>query len=249
MSSDLFDLTGRIALISGAGSVGGQGEAQARLFIDHGARVVIGDLPSSRGADIARELGDNAMFVELDVTSQDSWEAAVAAAKENWGSPNILSNTAGVWLMKGILETSLAEYQRVIAVNQVGVYLGMAAVLPDMKAAGSGAIVNLSSVSGVKGGGQPFAYTASKFAVRGMTRQAAHDMAKYGIRVNSICPGVVDTPMIHGGQEVLDMLASIIPSGRVGQPAEIAAIALFLVSDASSYVSGTEIVADAALTA
>lgn len=249
MSADLLDLTGKVALISGAGSVGGQGEAQARLFAEHGARVVIGDLPSSRGADIARDLGENAMFVELDVTSEQSWAAAVAAAKARWGAPNILSNTAGVWLMKGILETSFAEYQRVIAVNQVGVYLGMAAVLPDMKAAGSGVIVNLSSVSGIKGGDQPFAYTASKFAVRGMTRQAAHDMAKYGIRINAICPGVVDTPMIEGGAEVLAHLASIIPSGRVGQPEEIAAIALFLVSDASSYVSGTEVVADAALTA
>lgn len=249
MSTDLFDLSGKIALVSGAGSVGGQGAAQARLFAEHGARVVLADLPSSRGREIAEKIGDNAMFVELDVTDESSWAAAVAATKEKWGAPNILSNTAGIWLMKGILETSFAEYQRVINVNQVGVYLGMAAVLPDMKAAGSGVIVNLSSVSGVKGGGQPFAYTASKWAVRGMTRQAAHDLAQYGIRINSICPGVVDTPMIDGGQEVLEHLASIIPSGRVAQPEEIASIALFLVSDASSYVSGTEVVADAGLTA
>lgn len=249
MSRDLFDLTGKIALISGAGSRGGQGEAQARLFLEHGAKVVIGDLPNSQGAQIAEDLGENAIFVELDVTDEASWAAAVARAKETWGAPSILSNTAGVWLMKGILETSYAEYQKVVGVNQVGVYLGMAAVLPDMKEARSGAIVNLSSVSGIKGGGQPFAYTASKFAVRGMTRQAAHDLAPYGIRINSICPGVVDTPMIDGGPEVLEHLASIIPSGRVGQPEEIASIALFLVSDASSYVSGTEVVADAALTA
>ncbi len=249
MSTDLFDLSGKIALISGAGSRGGQGAAQARLFAEHGARVVIGDLPSSQGREVAAEIGDAAMFVELDVTDEASWAAAVAATKARWGAPSILSNTAGVWLMKGILETSAAEYQKVIAVNQIGVYLGMAAVLPDMKAAGSGAIVNISSVSGIKGGGQPFAYAASKWAVLGMTHQAAHDLAKFGIRINAICPGVVDTPMIEGGKPVLEHLESMIPTGRAGQPSEIASIALFLVSEASSYVSGTQIVADASLTA
>lgn len=243
------DLTGKTALISGAGSRGGQGSAEAKLFIDHGARVAIGDLASSDGAAIAQELGDSAMFVELDVTDESSWARAVAAVTARWDSPDILVNNAGVWLMKGICETSLEEYQRVVAINQVGVFLGMAAVVPGMKAKGRGAIVNTSSVSGIKGGDQPFAYTASKFAVRGMTRSAAHELAKYGIRINAICPGVVDTPMIDGGKEVLEHLASIIPGGRVAQPEEIAAIALFLASDASSYVSGTEIVADGALTA
>lgn len=249
MGMDLFDLTGKVALISGAGSIGGQGEAQARLFAEHGARVVLADLPGTSGAEIARSIGDQAMFVELDVTDEDSWSQAMARVKDRWSAPNILSNTAGVWLMKGILETSHEEYMQVVGVNQVGVYLGMAAVLPDMKAMGGGTIVNLCSVSGMKGGGQPFAYAASKWAVRGMTHQVAHELAEFNIRVNAISPGVVDTPMIHGGQEVLTRLASLIPSKRVAQPLEIASIALFLVSDASSYVSGTEVVADAGLTA
>lgn len=243
------DLSGKIAFISGAGSIGGQGEAQARLFVENGARVVIADLPSSAGAQIAASLSDKAMYVELDVTSADSWSRAVDHVEKEWGTISILLNTAGVWLMKGIEETTPDEYRHVVDVNQYGIYLGMAAVIPGMKKIGGGAIVNTCSVAGMKGGNQPFAYAASKWAVRGMTRSAAHELASSGIRINSISPGVVDTPMIDGGQEVLDHLASMIPSGRVAQPEEMATIALFLASDASSYISGTEITADAALTA
>lgn len=243
------DLTGKIAFITGAGSIGGQGEAEARLFVEHGARVVIADLPGSAGAQIAQSLGENGMFVPLDVTSPQQWTDAVAHVEETWGTITVLLNTAGIWLMKGIEETSPEEYKHVIDVNQYGMYLGMAAVIPGMKKAGGGAIVNTCSVSGMKGSGQPFAYAASKWAVRGMTRSAAFELAPFGIRINSISPGVVDTPMIDGGAEVLNFLASSIPSGRVARPEEIATIALFLASDASSYVSGTEITADAALTA
>ncbi|TAM66550.1 MAG: SDR family oxidoreductase [Microbacteriaceae bacterium] len=249
MSTDLTDLTGKIAFITGAGSIGGQGEAEARLFVEHGARVVIADLPGSAGAEIADSLGDKAMFVPLDVTSPQQWAEAVALIEKTWGTVTVLLNTAGVWLMKGLEETSPEEYRRVIDVNQYGMYLGMAAIVPGMRRAGGGAIVNTCSVSGMKGGDQPFAYAASKWAVRGMTRSAAHELAQFGIRINSISPGVVDTPMIEGGPEVLDHLAAMVPNGRVARPQEVATIALFLASDASSYISGTEITADAALTA
>lgn len=243
------DLTGKVALITGGGSPTGQGAAAARLFAEHGARVAVGDLPTSRGAEVAGELGDSGTFVELDVTSEEAWANAIATIKEKWGRIDILMNNAGMWLMKELEETSLEEYNKVIAVNQTSVYLGMAAVVPSMKEAGGGVIVNTCSVSGMKGGGQPFAYAASKWAVRGMTRVAAHDLAASNIRVNAISPGVVDTPMIEGGAEVLEHLASLVPARRVAQPREIAAIALFLASDASSYISGIEITADGALTA
>lgn len=242
-------LQGRVALITGAGSRGGQGEAEARLFAEQGAQVVIADLPGSAGVEIAAELGERVSFIELDVTSEEAWSTCVAGVTERFGHPDVLVNNAGAWLMKPLEETSLSEFQRVVDVNQTGTFLGMAAVVPGMKERGSGVIVNICSTAGMKGGGQPFAYAASKWAVRGMTRVAAYDLAPHGIRVNSISPGVVDTPMIEGGAEVLDHLAGRIPSGRVAQPEEIASIALFLASDASSYISGTEIAADAALTA
>lgn len=242
-------LEGQIALITGAGSRGGQGEAEARLFAEHGARVIVTDLPGSDGPAIASEIGDQAMFIELDVTDPDAWKACITEVERVWGAPDILLNTAGVWLQKDLEETSLDEYRAVVDVNQTGVYLGMAAVVPGMRAKGKGAIVNTCSVAGMIGGGQPFAYAASKWAVRGMTQVAAHDLAKAGIRVNGISPGVVDTPMIHGGKKVLDMLAERVPSGRVAEAHEIASIALFLASDASSYISGVTITADAALTA
>lgn len=242
-------LKDRVALISGAGSRGGQGEAEARLFLESGAKVALADLPASAGAEIAAELGDDAMFIELDVTDPASWETAIRMVEAKWGAPDVLVNNAGVWLDKSLEDTSPEEYRSVIDVNQVGVYLGMAAAVPGMRRKGGGAIVNTCSVAGMKGGGQPFAYAASKWAVRGMTQVAAHQLASAGIRVNGISPGVVDTPMIHGGQEVLDRLAAMIPSGRVAAPEEIATIALFLASDASSYISGVTITADAALTA
>lgn len=243
------NLEGRVVIITGAGSRGGQGEAEARLFAERGARVAIADLGGSDGAAIAAELGERGMFVEIDVTDEASWDACVRTVADRWGHPDVLVNNAGVWLMKPLEETSLAEYRHVVEVNQVGTFLGMAAVVPGMRERGSGAIVNICSVAGMKGGGQPFAYAASKWAVRGMTRVAAHDLAPYGIRVNSVSPGVVDTPMIEGGPEVLDALARSIPSGRVAAPGEIAEIVVFLASDASSYVSGIEVTADAALTA
>lgn len=242
-------LEGKVAIISGAGSTRGQGSAIACTFVDEGARVVAADLPSSGGAAVASELGRQAIFLPLDVTSEESWASVVRGALDRWGRIDILVNNAGVWLDKGLLDTSIQEYARVVAINQIGVFLGMSAVAPVLIAQGGGSIVNTCSVAGMKGGGQPHAYAASKWAVRGMTRTAAHELGPHGVRVNAISPGVVDTPMIEGGPEVLERLASAIPAGRVAQPDEIASIALFLASDASSYISGTEIVADGALTA
>jgi 3alpha(or 20beta)-hydroxysteroid dehydrogenase len=242
-------LDGRVAIVTGAGSRGGQGEAEVRLFAAEGATVVVADLERSAGAEVAAEVGPQAMFFPLDVTRAQDWAALVDLALARFGRIDVLVNNAGVWLAKGLLETTPEEFRRVVEVNQTGVFLGMAAVAPGMQRRGGGAIVNICSTAGLKGGGMPHAYAASKWAVRGMSRAAAWELAPYGIRVNAVCPGVIDTPMIEGGAETLDRLAKLIPSGRVGAPEEVARLVLFLAGDASSYVSGAEITVDAAYTA
>jgi len=243
-------VAGMIAIITGAGSRGGQGEAEARLLAQNGARVILADLPSSEGQAIAQEIGaDSARFFALDVTDEAAWAELAAMIRDDYGSVDILVNNAGVWLQKGVLDTTPQEYRRVIDVNQTGVFLGMNAVAPLMKERGSGSIINTCSTSGLKGGGMPHAYAASKWAVRGMSRAAAHELAPFGVRVNAICPGVIDTPMIDGGADVLEYLASTIPSGKVGLPGDVAQLVLFLASSGSSYISGAEIAIDAAVSA
>ena len=243
-------LDGKVAIVTGAGSVRGQGAAAARLFVAEGARaVVLADLPSTDAAGVAREIGEAASFVALDVTDAQAWDAAVAHVASEFGTVDVLVNNAGVWLDTGLAETTPEQYRRVVEINQTGVFLGMRAVVPVMRKAGKGAIVNTSSTSGLKGGGMPHAYAASKWAVRGMTRAAAWELAPDGIRVNTVCPGFIDTAMIQGGREALDHLAGLTRIGRVGTPDEVARVVAFLASDASSYVSGAEIAIDAAYTA
>ncbi len=243
-------LDGKVAIITGAGSRRGQGAAEALLFASEGAEVVIiADLPSSEGEVVAKELGKAGRFCPLDVRDAAGWQDLVTNLAGEYGRIDCLVNNAGVWSAKDVFELTPEEYRDVIEVNQTGVFLGMWAVAPVMRDARRGTIVNISSNAGLRGGGMPLAYAASKWAVRGMSRAAAWELAPYGVRVNAVCPGFIDTPMIEGGQEVLDHLASISPSGRVGTPEEIARLVAFLASDASSYVSGAEIAADAAFTA
>lgn len=242
-------LQDKVAIITGAGSRGGQGETEARLFAAEGAKVVIADLGRSDGESIANEIGESARFYELDVTDSQRWETVTRLVKDEFGQIDILVNNAGVWLDKGLLDTTPEEYRRVVDINQTGVFLGMWAVAPVMKLQGSGAIVNISSTAGLKGAGMPHAYAASKWAVRGMSRAAAHELGSHGVRVNSVLPGFIDTPMIEGGREVLDHLASLVPSKRVGKPEEVAALVLFLASDAAGYISGAEVTIDSAFTA
>lgn len=243
-------LDGKVAMITGAGSLRGQGAAEARLFAREGARlVVVTDLPSSEGKTVAEELGSVGRFVPLDVTDAGAWRTVVAEVVRSEGRIDVLVNNAGIWLAKGLLDTDPAEYRRVVDVNQMGVFLGMWAVAPVMRDQRAGAIVNACSTAGLKGGGMPHAYAASKWAVRGMTRAAAWELAPHGVRVNCVCPGVIDTPMIEGGEETLRKLALMIPSGRVGRPEEVASVVAFLASDAAAYVSGAEVTVDAAFTA
>jgi 3alpha(or 20beta)-hydroxysteroid dehydrogenase len=238
-------LEGRVILISGAAR--GQGEAEAHLFVAEGARVVLGDILEDLGTEVARSLGERAIFVNLDVSSETDWSQAVGTAVGEFGKLDGLINNAGVRAAsRPLIEYSLADYRTVIDVNQVGVFLGMRAVAPAITEAGGGTIVNISSVAGMTGVAGSIAYTASKWAVRGMTKTAALELGPHGIRVNSIHPGGVDTPMIA------DLLAarpevasgSHYGGGRIGTVAEIATIALFLSNDESSMCTGSEFVAD-----
>lgn len=243
-------MNGKVALISGAGQSAGQGAAAARAMAAEGAVVILTDRPGVDGAPVANEIGPNAHFLPMDVTSEADWTGSVAMICGRFGKLDVLFNNAGSWLMKGLLETSLEEYERITWVNQTSVFLGMKAAAAVMKPQGFGSIINNCSTSGLIGRGQPLAYASSKWAVRGMTRAVAAELAPHNVRVNCICPGIILSPMLGSpGEERLAAMAASLPSGRLGLPGETAAVVLFLASDASSYVSGAEIAVDGARTA
>lgn len=238
-------LSGKTALITGAAN--GQGAAAARRFVAEGARVVLADVDDNAGKALSAELGAN--YVRLDVSQEDDWAAALDAC----GPVTVLVNNAGVLHIAPLQETTLADYERVIRVNQTGTFLGMRAVVPGMVEAGGGSVVNVSSIEGLRAAPLLTAYTASKYAIRGMTKVAALELAGKGVRVNSVHPGVVDTgllPTALGGQPVdLSHVAKRVPMRRVAQPAEIAELVVFLASDESAYCTGAEFVADGGVTA
>jgi 3alpha(or 20beta)-hydroxysteroid dehydrogenase len=236
-------LTGNVAIITGAG--GGIGSATAHAFVAAGAKVIITDLDEESGSRVAETLGDAARFVRHDVTSEADWGRVVATAVESFGSLDILVNNAGIGSLLPLFDTSLEHYRREIEVDQVGVFLGLKVAGAHMAATRTGAIVNVSSLAGRFGQAGQIGYTAAKWAVRGMTRTAALELAAFGVRVNSVCPGSVVTPMVAViPKEVLDDLAAGIPLGRHAQPSEIAEVITFLASDASSYITGTDIAVD-----
>jgi len=239
------ELEGKVALISGAAR--GMGAEEARLFASEGAKVVLGDVLDEEGEKTAAEIGESAVYVHLDVTSEADWRAAVEKAEQAFGKLDILVNNAGI-LRFGLLEhTSLEEFESVVKVNQTGTFLGMKSVVAAMRRAGGGSIVNISSLAGIQGVGGAFSYTASKFAVRGMTKVAAIEFGAAGIRVNSIHPGGIETPMTRpfGADSSSDEsheYSSPIP--RIGRPDEVANLVLWVASDKSSYCTGSEFVVD-----
>jgi 3alpha(or 20beta)-hydroxysteroid dehydrogenase len=239
-------LAGKVALVTGGSR--GMGAAEARLFVEHGAKVAIADVLDAEGEVLAKELGPAARYVHLDVTDEDAWAAGVDDTVQAFGPLDVLVNNAGIASLAPILDTTTEEYLRVVGVNQLGVFLGMRTAIPVMTTAGRASIVNISSIEGIGGTPYAIAYAASKFAVRGMTKVAAIELAPLGIRVNSIHPGGVHTPMVKdiGGQE---MAAKLTPMQRLATPEEIAQLALFLASDESSYCTGSEFVADGGITA
>lgn len=241
-------LLGKSALISGGAR--GIGGAAARLLVQAGAKVVIGDVLEDVGRKHAADLGPAASFVHLDVTSEASWQKAVAHAVSHGGGLNVLVNNAGIFRRGGIADTTPEQYMQMVNVNQLGVFLGMRAALPALRGKG-GAIVNISSTSGMVGSSNSCAYSATKFAVRGMTKSAALEFGPLGIRVNSVHPGNVDTDMSRAGltPEIVQSMATRIPLRRQGQPGEVAELILWLASDASSFCTGSEFVVDGGLIA
>jgi 3alpha(or 20beta)-hydroxysteroid dehydrogenase len=240
-------LQNKIIIITGGAR--GQGAAEARAFVREGARVIITDVLESQGAQLARELGqDNATFVRHDVSSETDWQKAIAAAAALGGLHGLMNN-AGIYQPATLMETDAALFERHMRINQLGVFLGMKAVVPLMERSGGGAIVNISSVAGLRGSPGAIAYSATKWAVRGMTKAAAVDLAPRNIRVNSIHPGPIDTPMldIRTAEQNARRLEAV-PMKRRGTPEEVADLALFLLSDESRYITGAEVAIDGGAT-
>ena len=240
-------LQDKVIIITGAAQ--GMGATHARLCIEAGAKVVLTDINAEKGQALAAELGSQALFIQHNVTSEDDWAQVIAATEAHFGTVNVLVNNTGITQSKSILETSLDDYRRILEINQVSVFLGMKAVIPSMQASKQGSIINISSINGLVGGA--IGYTDSKFAVRGMTKAAALECAPFGIRVNSVHPGVIATPMIMQGdtKAAVEAFAKSIPLRRVAQPEEVSRLVLYLASDDSSYSTGSEFIVDGGLTA
>jgi 3alpha(or 20beta)-hydroxysteroid dehydrogenase len=235
-------LAGKVAIVTGGAR--GQGEAEARLFVQEGANVVIADVLDEPGELLAKELGDAARFVHTDVSSEDDWARVIGAAEE-LGPLNVLVNNAAILVFNSIEDTTLDEYMRVIKVNQVGTFLGMRSAIAPMRRAGGGSIINISSIDGIGSKNSLVAYSSSKGAVRSMTKTASLELGQFGIRVNSVHPGGVFTPMIgEVPKDVFDMGHQQLPLRRAADPKEIATMVLFLASDEASYCTGGEFVVD-----
>ena len=243
-------LSGKVALITGGAR--GQGEAEARLFANEGARVFIADVRVEQGRKLAAEIGEPAEFIELDVGDESQWSAAIERILDEAGRIDVLVNNAAMTLIRPAAETTPQEFQDQIRVNQMGPFLGMRAVFPAMVKQGGGSIINICSMAAIYGMEGQFAYSGTKAAVRTMGKVAAREWGPLGIRVNSILPGAIDTPMLRGPHTAdldIDEMLSGLPIGRAGEPREIANAVLFLASDESSYVTGTDIAIDGGLTA
>jgi 3alpha(or 20beta)-hydroxysteroid dehydrogenase len=221
------------------------GASHARALVAEGAKVVLGDILDDHGKAMADELGDSARFVHLDVTAPEMWKVAVSTAVEEFGKLNVLVNNAGIVNGNSLEKFELAEWQKILDINLTGPFLGMQAVIAPMKTAGGGSVINVSSVEGLRGSPWVHGYAASKFGVRGLTKSAALELAVHNIRVNSIHPGLIRTPMTAGIPE--DFLQ--IPLGRGADAGEVSALVLYLASDESSYSTGSEFVVDGGLTA
>ncbi|MEU5834694.1 glucose 1-dehydrogenase [Streptomyces diacarni] len=252
-----YDLSGRVAVVTGAAR--GQGAAHARILAAAGASVVLTDVQEADGAELAAAIGtatrrtDAALFVRQDVSRAADWDRVVATATERYGRLDVLVNNAALWHTAPVGEESEEWFRTLLDVNLLGPFLGVRAVLPAMREAGGGSVVNISSTAGLAGIPGHAAYGATKFGLRGMTRSAALDVAADGVRVNTVHPGMIDTPMIAGvtggGERARERAYPNVPMRRIGTPEDVARMVLFLASDASSYVTGAEFAVDGGLAA
>ena len=238
-------LEGKVAIVTGAAR--GIGEATARRFAAEGAQVVLADKRDDVGQEVTASIGEAARYVSLDVTDEAGWATAVDVATDAFGGVDVLVNNAGIIRVVPLMECDLDTFRKVLDTNLVGAFLGMRAVVPAMQARGGGSIINFSSAQGIEGRyGMP-AYTASKFGVRGLTRTTAIELGPLGIRVNTVVPGPTKTAMTARkgwSDEDYDAAYGLYPLGRMADPSEIASVCLFLASDQSSFVTGSDLVAD-----
>ena len=243
-------LDAKIALITGAAR--GQGAAEAQLFADEGARVYLTDVLDEEGEATAAAIGEAASYHPLDVREEEAWTTIVEEILDAHGRLDVLVNNAGIFRVMPTALTSEADYREIIDINQVGTFLGMRAVIPTMVGAESGSIINISSVAGLQGAAGTMAYSASKWAVRGMTKVAAKEVAPFGVRVNSVHPGIIATPMMSEASPegtIIDRVVHAIPMGHVAQADDVANLVLYLASDESRYSTGAEFVVDGGMTA
>lgn len=242
-------LTDKVAIITGGAR--GQGASHVRRFVEEGAKVVFTDIKTEKGKALEKEVGNNVKFIEHDVSKLEDWKKVVSETESVFGPINILVNNAGIAPQASIEDMTEEMYRNTIDINQVSIFFGMQTVLPSMRKTNNGSIVNISSLSGLQAEMDLLAYVASKFAVRGMTKVAALEFAEHGIRVNSVHPGFIETPMIRDEDgeiiEALKETEKLIPLKRLGKPEESTNLVLFLASDESSYSTGSEFVIDGGL--
>lgn len=249
MSQSTPRLAGKTAIITGGGS--GIGAAIARAFAAHGANVAVTDIRPDTANSVARDigaLGGIAAAFEHDVASEASWQSVVASAVERFGSLTTLVNNAGLNHMRGVEDETVEGWNHIVSIDQMGPWLGMKSAMPHLRESGNGAVVNISSVLAMMSTVTCLSFHSAKAAIRGMSKAAAQEYAEKGVRVNSVYPGMIDTPQLDTMlPEEREMIRTSIPVKRIGKPEEVANVCLFLASDESSYVTGAEIVVDGGL--
>ena len=225
------------------------GASHAKTFVEEGAKVIITDVLEEEGQKTAEEIGENARFFKLDVTDPNDWENVVEEAEKEFGEITVLVNNAGLIINEPTLDVTVENFTKAYEVNQLGALLGIQAVIPSMKKAGVGSIVNISSASGIVGQAESAGYNATKFAVRGLTKTIAAEFGSDNIRANSVHPGPVETDMTAQEEvkELIDQIVEALPLGRLGEPQEITDLVVYLASDESSYSTGAEFIVDGGL--